>query len=202
VPSSRLLQYILYFHSFNLLLCSSSLPYCLQVTALVHTYLFDQFYREAMPKTFQYPWPVLQHQSLRHYRVRIRQIRQPATISRIHKSTARDQTLQTTLLQARRQVQRTTALKLILKANVNQSHYRPGQALGKFEATGFQDNRHMEGCKVVRPTLRPPLPPGAIVRPEGSSQRKLSMTPSVIEPATFRLAAECLNQLHHRVPLS
>ena len=38
------------------------------------------------------------------------------------------------------------------------------------------------------------------MRPEGLSHRKNPVTLSRIEPATFPLVAQCLNEVRHRVP--
>ena len=104
-----------------------------------------------------------------------------------------------------------------IKVKVKQSHYRPGRPWGfqEVEAPRFQDNRHMKVVRLSTPRTGCLYPqeiflvlicvsgwvdPGAIVQPEGLCQWKIAMTPSGIEPATFRLVAECLNQLRHRMP--
>ena len=94
---------------------------------------------------------------------------------------------------------------------VKEFHYRPGQTQRVSGCWGSQvswQSAH-EGGKVVCHIHRPPLPPRkyswwvnpkAIVRTEGLRQRKIPLKLSGIEPTTFRLLVQCLNQLRHRVP--
>ena len=101
---------------------------------------------------------------------------------------------------------------------VKQSLDRPGQSLRVPGVWYSQISWHSahEGRKVVSPTHQPPLPPQeiflvlisfrvwvdprAIAQPEGLCHWKIPVTPSGIEPAAFRLVAQCLNELRRGVP--
>jgi hypothetical protein len=79
--------------------------------------------------------------------------------------------------------------------------------LQELEAPRISRQSAHEGVKVVSVNHRLLFPPRRLpwysflleAESEGISQSKLPTTPSGIEPATFRLVAQCLNQLRHRV---
>jgi hypothetical protein len=102
-------------------------------------------------------------------------------------------------------------------SKVKLSHYRPGRALRIPAGWGHQISRQKthDGCQpystaaftpqelfLVLISVRGWVHPRAIMWPEGLCQWKITVPPSGIQPATFRLVAQCLNQVRNRVVFS
>jgi len=104
----------------------------------------------------------------------------------------------------------------VMVKKVKQSHYMPGQAMRIPEGWGYQISRQStheggKGCQPYAPAAFTPQETflisvrgrnfsTVILRTEGTCQWKIPMTLSGMEPATFRLLAQCLNRLRHRLP--
>ena len=111
----------------------------------------------------------------------------------------------------------TKTIPSVKKVKVKKSHYRPEEGQRVPGGWGSQISRQSahEGGKVVSPTHRPLFTPRKYSRysflleaestpgPQCGQKdyvNEIPMTPSGIEPATFWLVVQCLNQLRHRGP--